>query len=392
MKKFVKSAVSVILALTVCLSMFVFAYAAEDTKNINGTEYIYYGKMPSDGRTEIECETYEGIFDLNVYYSFNAPENGYYRISYGTPHTSAYACLYERTDIYGETYYSDIYCETSYPDYYSVQDIYYLNQGEYIFTAEITDSAVKVDFNSEYLGERITDYSFAYDQILEADFSCSSGQFNSSAQATITFSSGEVIEFNGNTHGFLKGSELVEGENDVSVEFCGDLIEITATVYPASYYIKDAQLSNAEYYLEQSVINNDFVYPYGETVTVTLTDGTMQTAVLKQGEDYITLPNGQDYAVYVGCSVYRYNASADFTIYIDGGVAIGETYYFSENNFSVSEGFSEFVQRMEEAFEESVKLFEYAFESFNFEYIVFGLINLMSIPVDFFSMLFMVLI
>lgn len=308
--KVIKKTISTVLAIIIAFSSAVTVFAAEDNNpELNGTEYRYYGEL-TEGWTEV-CEDGWDIKDIYAYYTFNASSDGYYVFSYGTPHTSMWAGVYNVESGCTEP----DYVETVY-DYFAVDKIYYLEKGKYNFVVDIYSSAEEVNIYSEFLGEEITDITFNYDQLLDYDLfwwgSEGNRSFESYADATITFSSGKTYEF---SNGVLEGtadSEPVDGKNNVRVDFLDKKIASTVTVYPVSYFVSDVELSNAEHYLENAVeFYNDLEkkYPYGETVTVTFTDGTTQTVEYSTFQKYITLPNGQDYEF----DIYYYTNSSFFS-------------------------------------------------------------------------------
>ncbi len=283
----------------IILCSFTTAFAADGPLKNGDYEYIYRGEI-SYGWTEV-CERPSfSTEDLYIYYTFNAPEDGYYLFGYGTPHTSMWAGILDVNNTEPD------FAETIY-DYYAVDKIYYLSKGIYNFVIDIYSTAEDVNIQSEFLGKDITDISFNYDQLLDYDLywygSENDYYFNSYADATITFSSGKIYEFN---DGVLEGatnSEPVEGKNDVTVYFLDKEIPTFVMVYPVSHFISDAEISNVEYYLGNGVEYYNRLekeYPYGEAITVTFADGTKQIVEYKTSQEWVTLPNGQEYEIYVG--------------------------------------------------------------------------------------------
>lgn len=295
MKTKIKIILSFFLALTIALSYTcaVFAY----TDNHTESEYICYGELAEGQNTiwEYDWPKQDMIEDLYVYYSFTTPEDGYFLLGYGTPHTDMYAQIYNEYD----------YIETEF-NYYGVHRIYYLKKGEHKLIVDIYNSLVDVNIYAEYLGEKITDISFNYEQLLDYDLEWYGTEgnysFDSYADATITFSSGKTYEF---SEGMLEGttdSNPIDGKNNVTVEFLNQKIDSTVTVYPASHYVTDVELSNAEYYTENTVENYNYLekeYPYGETVTLTFSNGTTQIVEYTPSSTYIEFPNGQYYELEI---------------------------------------------------------------------------------------------
>ncbi len=298
MKK-VKKAVSVLFALIIIVSCATVSFAEAGIYEFNGKEYEYYGELSEGWNTVWEynnrVDGTDYITDLYVYYSFSIPADGYYLLSYGTPHTDMNAQIYDEYD-YENTLFRS----------YGVEKVYYLEKGDHKLMVDVYYSDVSVDIYTEYLGERITDISFNYDQLLDYDLGWYGTEGNYSfvsyADATITFSSGRAYEFSGGVLEGTTGAEPTDGKNNVMVEFLNQKISSTVTVYPVSHFVSNAELSNVEYYLENTVeyYNRlEKVYPYGETITVTFSDGTTQSIEYTEYPTYITLPNGQDYELKV---------------------------------------------------------------------------------------------
>lgn len=394
MNKVFKRIVSVTLAVMCLLSFSGFVFAAEEKVTINGTEYEYGGELLIDEKTEINCDPNSSNIQLDIYYTLNAPQDGYYSIGYGTPHAETTTFLVKESALGGPINYTLNY-NTSSPNDYFTKDIYYLETGKYILSAKIKGSPEGVDFRTEYLGASVTEYSFKYDMILVSDIETYGGQFNCSTDAEITFSSGKVLDYFGNTFGYIDGEELVNGENNLTVNFCGNETETTATVHDISYYIEGAQLSNAEYYLEQMATDGDYIHPTGETVTIYFTDGTTRTVTVKQSNNYVTLPNGREYPLYFSFGIDLFRVS--LSIYIDGN-EIEELTHSTQGTPSSSFPFSEFSNRVKETIEEVREIFDYYLNNIDFsnpeslieaiKSMALASLLLLNIPADFFMFLF----
>lgn len=284
----------------------VIAFGSAGAAFAEDTEYVYYGEL-TEGWTNVwGSDYYDEVYDLYVYYTFDVPAEGYYRVSFGTPHTSMNAWL--STQICDNEDITDV---STTNDWYQTEKIYYLDVEEYNFFVDIYASNVEVSIYCEYLGEEITGITFDYDQLFDCDFDYgkhSGGEkhyFSSTADATIEFSSGKIFKY---TDGIISGkldSEYKDGVNDIQIELFEEVVSSTATVYPVSHYISDIEISNLEYYMENSTEYYNYcdgLEPDGETVTVTFADGsTQQFEYYEYGSNCVTLPNGQNYRIYVYC-------------------------------------------------------------------------------------------
>lgn len=291
----IKKILSLILSAVLALSASITAFSTESVAEFLGDEYTYAGEL-SEG-WNIVCEKVAGKY-VYAYYSVKVENDGYYKVVYGddTNSMSAYILL-DISDNYKKIHGEDLFWNE-----YTYKSVYHLEKGEYILVVDVYSALYSAEVYFEYMGESITDISFDHEQILDYDFDYyNDGHFNSYADATITFSSGKTVEY---TDGMLSGkmkSDYVDGKNEVIISFIDKEYPSTATVYPASHYISDVELSNAEYYMENTIeyyCDIDAVYPYGETVTVTFTDGTTLTEEF-DGMIYITLPNGQNYELNI---------------------------------------------------------------------------------------------
>ena len=294
-----KKFLSVLLSFVIICCFMSPAFAADADLEINEINYKYYGEL-TEGRTEV-CEDVWIIEDVYVYYTFNVSADGYYLFSYGTPHTDMNAYIADPNS----GGYEPAHEETLY-DYYLTTKIYYLTEGEYNFLIDIYYSGTDVGVTSEFLGEEITGITFNYDQLLDYDLYWWESQkectFESYADATLTFSSGKTHVF---SDGLLEGTAYdspVDRKNNVCIDFLNQKIDSSVTVYPVSHFISDAEISNVDNYTKNTLkyYNRlEKTYPYGETITVTFTDGTKQNLEYTSFQEYVTLSNGQDYPLEI---------------------------------------------------------------------------------------------
>ncbi len=340
-----KKVLSVLLAISLIFGCSVFSFAAEDVD----TKYTYRGTIEDDRTIVWEGENaLEDVYDLYVSYTFTAEADGYYSLSYGTPHTSMYA------EIVG----TDC-CEETLSDYYWVQKLYYLEKGEYELTVDVYDSSTEVYIYTDSLGEKITDISFDYDQIEGCDFffyqDSIDGEtyFTSYADATITFSGGKTYSYrDGIITGTVDG-EFKEGYNKITISFLNNTIHSNATVYYISHYVKDVEISNIEDYYDKCktyFTYADFINPYGETLTVTFADSSTESFIL-ENSNYIDikLANGQFYEVYVDSSYNPFiKESCSFKIFVADNLL--KEYKFNGTKASLSENLNVFKREIRDCF------------------------------------------
>lgn len=363
-----KKITSLLLALVIAFGSGGAAFAADTDLLINGTEYIYYGEL-TEGRTNVwGSDCYDEVYDLYVYYTFNAPTDGYYVFNFGTPHTDMWAWIsdpiFDNEDI--------CHVSTTY-DRYWTQKMYYLDAGEYTFFVDIYTSNVEVNIYCEYLGEKITGITFDYDQLLDYDFNWhkyadnEKYYFDSTADATIEFSSEKTFKYTDGTLYGTMDSKYKDGINNIKIEFLNTVVSSTATVYPASYYISDIEISDIDYYLENSTEYYNYcdgLLPEGETVKVTFTDGsTQQFEYYEYDSNHVTFPNGQDYAI----DVYYYNGFPFDRDKCSMKICIGYTtlkeYQFSGKKAPLFENLKMLWEDMGYIVDEAKEMFIFSFEN-----------------------------
>lgn len=359
-----KKIISLLLAVIIVFGSAGAAFATGTDLLIDGTECIYYGEL-TEGCTNVwGSDYYDEVYGLYVYYTFDVPVEGYYRFSFGTPHTSMNAWV---SDQICDN--EDISNVSTTNDWYHTEKIYYLNVEEYNFFVDIYASNVEVNIYCEYLGEEITGITFDYEQLLDYDFYCYKDySFSSKADATIAFSSGKSFEYKGVELYGTMDSEYKDGINNIQIEFLDTVVSSVAAVYPVSHYISDIEISNIDCYLENSTEYYNYcdgLEPYGETVTVTFTDGTTQQFEYDEyGVNYIPFPNGQDYEIYV----YYYNGfpfdrdKCSMKIKIGYSVTLKE-YQFSGKKASLSENLKKLWTDMGYIVDEAKEMFMFSFEN-----------------------------
>lgn len=292
------------------------AFSAYETIEREDTNYEYAGEFSLGRQTVKEVEWGDEISNYYVYYSFIAEHDGCYSFTYNEMHNSTWYCVCNKQNYDEMPYtYSLDFSEQN------LTKIYYLEAGEYFFFVGLYWSMVDVNITAEYFGEKVSQIKFKHDLLLDCDcfyyrYSDSETNLKIDATATIFFDSGKTFDFGNNRicDGYNQSdsldaviaSESVEGENRITIFFLNQQIETTATIHTLSYYVKDVEVSNIDYYLENAVEYYnyyDIEYPYGETVTVTFNDGTSDSFVLSEyvNQNHVTFPNGQKYAVYFWC-------------------------------------------------------------------------------------------
>lgn len=313
MTRRVKSFISLFLAFMMIAGIStVNAFSAYETIEREGTNYEYAGEFGLGRQTVKEVEWGDEISNYYVYYSFTAEHDGYYSFTYNEMHNSTWYCVCNKQN-YDEMPYT--YSLDSLEQNFS--KIYYLEAGEYFFFVDLYWSMVDVNITAEYFGEKVSEIKFKHDLLLDCDcfyypYPDSKSNMKIDANATIIFDSGKTIDFGNNEicDGYNQSdsldavisSEPVEGENTITIFFLNQQIETTATVHTLSYYIKDVEVSNIDYYLENAVEYYnyyDIEYPYGETVTVTFKNGTSESFIYSDylNCNYVNFPNGQKYCL-----------------------------------------------------------------------------------------------
>lgn len=318
MKKTMKSIIAATLALAMLLcSVPAFAAQPEDTVKWylwkdTYKEYRYEGDLE-----EGVVEFYEDIPDY-VYYTFNA-EEGYYLFTtesdwlyMATPEEIKDGCFY------GEEYADEYVGKVDGTGNYA--RLHYLEEGEHILgvtfgggTGSYSSLAEYGGFTFEYCGKEVTDLSFG-ENTLELIDGCDvaynehSNEYERVPYAarlddvTVTFSGGNTVKLDENRYDMYSENNLIEGENNVTFEFLGYEEDAEITLCSVSKFVESVELSNIEKHKDVKeyydgsfdCYNDDFFF--GETVTVTFTDGTKASCKIEPfGFNKIELPNGRKY-------------------------------------------------------------------------------------------------
>ncbi len=344
-KKIITIVLLLVLSFGVCTSAF-----AVETKVI---ERVYYGELKDGENLVCEQEGLQIIENVFVYYTFSIPQDGYFYLHYGTPHTSM------AVEISGE----NTYDETTF-NYDLVSRVYFLKKGNYELTVDVYSSYAPVNVCASYLGEEITDISFNYDLILDCDFDYYDdylgvkNYFETTADATITFSSGKTYLYDDGTLYGTLDSEYKDGLNNVTVNFMDKSVPATITVYPISHYISDVEIYNIEDYYDKNLeyFNHlDETLPYGENIKVTFTDGSSKTATIGYNYTSVTMPNGQqyeiDFDVYYDHYFSAFRKTGNCNVVVEIGNATIKEYYFDGTKVSFTENAYSFIEQSKYCFE-----------------------------------------
>lgn len=341
--KIFKTAIAMVLALILSFGTMTAAFAAETGETVkwveNGEDYEYihlftYRGAVTEGQNEISLENIS--YDTDECYSFDAEKAGYYLFTYsnfsfnlsekvvdGKPYNYA-------TGLYG--YNADV------DDYTMV----YLPEGAVYLGINNYCDALSGNLEIEYIGAEIVDIEFDESDfenlIIDYDFGYGTGNgFDIVCDPTFVFENGRETAFENAYIRFTTEGEVEEGENVIiTANTFGVEKQLTMTCYPLSHFIEKVEISNLDKYLKvrQYYIDGDVSYDFygspededgiqGETLTVTLSDGTTQSyPIIWNDTIQITLQNGRK--VYVYCSDERYNGKHYFVFVVGGQVFIEE--------------------------------------------------------------------
>jgi len=345
MKTF-KSVIALALALVLSLSVVSTAFAVNIGETIEWTYEYDYGEGTVTFNPTYKGELVEGSNNIkgDAYaspcYTFNAEKSGYYLFS---SENGLFPYLSEEI-IDGKPYgYADDVSgerkiDEDSGEYYSLfcipEGIVYAEIG---FYGDYADGTLEI----EYLGAELTDVSIdeneLKDLIKDYDIGYGSGKgFDFRTDATFTFDGENEVLLEG---AFLRldtvaGGEVVEGENIVkTINTFGVEKEYTLTCYSINHYVQKVEISNLDKYLTYKRYYGEDNYGdfgfytsengkglSGETLTVTLCDGSTQSFVLESlyEEIEVELPNGRKVNVYMGGNYNPYEDKACFEVEICG--------------------------------------------------------------------------
>ncbi len=310
MKKTLKSILAITLALILSFGSLTAFAATEDTLQWYFgdviTEYTWQGEL-TEGSHKVTCKTDEMTF---LSYKLNA-KDGFYLLSFSYPMDTGYidwvGIPEEVTDgvAYDFTLPVYVYASDTADDDRVIYDmIFKLDAGETIVGVDAFVSEENADLSLfvEYLGESVTDFDIISKELISGyDIYLGDSEGWLYTDLTVNFSGGKtkVLKY---CETKFKCDVIKKGENVLTVKF-GDLEkDFTVTVNSIDYYIKSAELSNADKYTEVFIdYNGDYwYYPVTDDyVTVTFTDSTQQDVFIDYGYGRVELPNGKDYPVFI---------------------------------------------------------------------------------------------
>lgn len=344
-KRTFKALIAMALALILSLGTMTSAFAANVGEIIDWPateeyeytdEYIYKGEL-SEGTNHIKEN--EEVFE-NGCYTFEVEKAGYYlftcdrdfnvniseEIVDGAPFNYA-------TALYGYKILDEE--RGTYENYSAV----YLSEGTAYVAVYYYSNYPEGDIEISYLGEELVDIDIDEDSlqdlIMNYDFGYGSGKgFDLQRDITLVFADGSKKTVEGAYIRFVAegdSGEAVEGENTVTTaNTFGIEKQYTMTCHPMTYYIKKVEISNLDKYLKvrEYYYPSDYDYFFfgseededglqGETLTVTLNDGSTQSfELIWDNAVYVTLQNGNKARVI--CGEHFYDGKVYFELMIGG--------------------------------------------------------------------------
>lgn len=270
-------------------------------------DYFYAGEL-NEGKNTVTHVTE----DHSQCYSFNAPQSGYYRCS----SSNSIDYFISDTVVDGEPM-NYAYTVFSYSAGTDTCIVYFDKGVSYICVEGFYFDDEPAEMTVEYLGSEITDITFDdknfTEMITDYDYWLyEENSIGTLADITLIFSNGKTASVN-NAYIYGKASSpIAEGENDVTFEIFGIEKQVTVICRPITDYIEKVEISNLDKYLyvRRYYYPNDYSYDFysldgkgleGETITVTLSDGTTQSIVIDwDGKCVVTLPNGKEVRGFFG--------------------------------------------------------------------------------------------
>ena len=325
MKKTLKSILAITLALIMSFGTLT-AFAAEgDTLewvfeyDDETLEFEYFGEI-TEGTTVIstQTETYRR------YYTFDAKE-GYYLFTKGDYSQESYIdWVFTPDEMKNGTAYNTA---NSVIDWWEQIEDSEREEGNTIYKFEAGKAVIGLfvtavpgteapELKIKYLGKDITDFDIATKEfVLGYDLYRGDSEGWLNTGVSLVFDGTKTI--NVKDSGLDYTSEIIkDGENVLTFEL-GDITkDITITAYPVEHYIKDAELSNADYYAQEFI---DYDYDYwhysvdGEAVTVTFTDLKEKDVIIKDNWGTVKFPNGNEYPIEI---YYDYNNDDNRVLFI----------------------------------------------------------------------------
>lgn len=338
--KVLKAAFAMILALILSFGTLTSAFAADTDETVKWiysdehyeyVEYFINRGAVNEGENEISLEGTS--YDENECYTFDASQDGYYLF---TSNGFSFDISEKTVDGNPVNYANGNY---GYDDNNEYRIVYLPEGVTYIGIYSYYNVSVG-EIDIEYLGDEIVDIEF--DQadfenlIIDYDFGYGTGiGFDIECEPTFVFANGNEITLKNSYIRFATDGEVEEGENVITTaNTFGFEKQITMTCYELSSFIEKIEISNLDKYLKvrEYYISGDRGFDFysspedadgiqGETLTVTLSDGTKQNYIIDWYEGVnIILQNGKE--IYVYCSDEIYDGKDYFVLVVGGQVMI----------------------------------------------------------------------
>lgn len=334
---------------------------------LDGAEYIYAGELAEGMNNFFENTLWEERYDeIDFYCTFTAEIDGYYGFGFGHMHCYIEGDVYADDGMKTKQEYEYQYYDE---EYYHETRLYYLTAGEYYFAGK-SYSKRDTHLYFDSLGESMTAVSFDRELMYGYDFFESYDGNNcvyTETRTDIVFSSGESFTIGRPLISGKLESDFKEGENKITFEFSGKSLPSVATVYKVSHFVADVEINNVEKYLDSVVeyYNGcDYIYPEGETVTVTFADGTTNSFEIRyeSNDNYILFPNGEGYYCEIYYEYYGLNKG---NLIVRFDEAVVKEYEYSGRKATFAENAKKFADDSRLIVEESSEVFNYAVENFD---------------------------
>lgn len=373
MKKTLKSSFALILALTMIFGS-ITAFAAEKGDVLvwefydGSTEEYYFDGELTEGIKTFTQETHEPW--QNYYYDFDIEKPGFYAFSFSDD--EGYMEIAQKSEA-GKAY-------DSLSSYYiydyeneSLTTVYELEAGKATVGISVYSLRHELNLSVEYLGEKAEELVFTENSdknlIIGSDIYCWFDSENGktyaefSGSANVVFSDEKTLELNNWWFWCELEDGLKKGNNTVKAGIFGQTFSNVITCTTIDEYVKDAQLKNADSYVNitESISGYNLPERIEDTVIVTLNDGsTVELDCSDRENTYITLPNGKEYYVYPHYS-FSFDGKPILVIQI-GGLSV-KKYECNVKSVPLSENISLLLEENHENLKKSAYNFRLIFST-----------------------------
>ncbi len=356
MKKITRAIIAALLVAVMasgCTSAFAAEPADELIWNYYDWEYCYdYAGRLNLGENTIT--TPEDSY--YCYYLFNAEESGFYTIGFTDYVYDGWTGVPEYVDDGVAVNEADCIYHSTENNFRRIT--FKLEKGENIIGFDLNKMINNKTFEIAYEGNKINSVNIDNKLLLNRDIYTYGEYCEIYADVDLSFSSGTEITLN-----YVEGvvaKEIEKGINTVTITLFGAETELNVDVYSVTDVVDSVEISNIDDYLNARVYYDGYecYFPWDETFTFTLKDGSTQTIVFSSdSENVITLPDGTEANFYFATE----SEGDEIVMNVMIADCVIRSYDCTEVKASSDENFANLLYNARNNFTRASRYFRYAF-------------------------------